>query len=148
MIVSKKILAQMRKLKDAGWDKIEQWNQRLDDESVKRYIEKIQKEDGVSYEEAWRLVQEEPKYSMGYKMCSPAIVIMLTMRGGKARFRQMLTPEEREIFDTEVDGKINFKSAVKSEMRHRNKKAVRWTIRRKDGPSWASRRPPLSPSTP
>lgn len=121
MIVSKKILAHMRSLKDAGWEQIEQWNAKLDDESIKRYIAKIQQEDGVTYDEAWRLVREEPKYSMGFKMCSPSVVMMLTMRGGKARFRKMLTPEEQEIFDSEVDGKINFKSAVKHEMKHQKR---------------------------
>lgn len=121
MIVSKKLLAYMRSLKDAGWEQIEQWNAKLDDESIKRYIAKIQQEDGVTYDEAWRLVREEPKYSMGFKMCSPAVVMMLTMRGGKARFRKMLTPEEQEIFDSEVDGKINFKSAVKHEMKHQRR---------------------------
>ena len=34
----------------------------------------------------WRLCQTEPKYSMGLKMCSPAVVMMLTMRGGVERF--------------------------------------------------------------
>lgn len=121
MITSKKILSYMRSLKDAGWERIEEWNQKLDDESIKRYIAKIQKEDGVTYEEAWRLVREDPKYSMGFKMCSPAIVTMLTMRGGKARFRKMLTPEELKIFDEEVDGKINFRSAVKHEMKRQKK---------------------------
>ena len=117
MIVTDKMLAMMRVLKEAGWDKIEQWNRVLDDESVKRYIAKIMKEDGVSYEEAWRLCQTEPKYSMGLKMCSPAVVIMLTKRGGIERFRRMLTPEELEIFDTEVNGKIDFRKVVRREKR-------------------------------
>lgn len=124
MIVTGKMKAAMRELKAAGWDKIEQWNQKLDDESIKRYIAKIMKEDGVTYEEAWELCKNDPKYSMGLKMCSPAVITMLTMRGGKARFRKMLTPEEAEIFDTEVDGKINFRSAVKHEMKHQKKGKV------------------------
>ena len=112
MIVSGKLKAAMRGLKAAGWDRIEQWNQKLDDESVKRYIAKIMQEDGVTWEEAWKLCQTDPKYSMGLKMCSPAVIMMLTMRGGKARFRQMLTPEEAALFDSEVDGKINFRPAM------------------------------------
>ena len=121
MIVTDKMLAAMRICKEAGWSKIEEWNRILDDESIKRYIAKIQKEDGVSYEEAWKLCQTEPKYSMGLKMCSPAIVIMLTKRGGVERFRKMLTPEELEIFDSEVKGKIDFRKAV----RQQKKKAKR-----------------------
>lgn len=100
-----------------GWESIEDWNYVLDQESRSRYIQKIMKEDQVDYDEAWRLVREEPKYSMGYKMCSPAIVMMLKMRGGKETFRGMLTPEELEVFDSEVDGKVNFRKAIKTEFK-------------------------------
>lgn len=114
----------MRRVKDLGWDKIEDYNQRLDDEAVVRYIQKIMDEDKVSYEEAWRLCREEPKYSMGLKMCSPAIILMLRSKRGQDRFREMLTPEELEVFDSEVAGKINFKSAVKKEYRRQKKGAA------------------------
>lgn len=114
----------MRRVKDLGWDRIEDYNQRLDDEAVVRYIQKIMDEDKVSYEEAWRLCREEPKYSMGLKMCSPAIVLMLRSKKGRDRFREMLTPEELEVFDSEVAGKINFKSAVKKEFRRQKKGAT------------------------
>ena len=100
-----------------GWESIEDWNFVLDQESRSRYIQKIMREDQVDYDEAWRLVREEPKYSMGYKMCSPAIVMMLRMRGGKETFRSMLTPEELQVFDDEVDGKVNFKKAIRTEFR-------------------------------
>ena len=122
MITGTKMKEAMRSLKAAGWEKIERWNQALDDESVRRYIAKIQKEDNVSYEEAWELCRTDPKYSMGLKMCSPAIVTMLTMRGGKERFRRMLTPEECAIFDEEIDGKINFRRAVRREHKRQKKK--------------------------
>lgn len=112
----------MRRVKALGWDKIEEYNQRLDDESVMRYIRRIMEEDHVGYEEAWRLCREEPKYSMGLKMCSPAIVMMLKSEKGRARFREMLTPEELEIFDKEVAGKINFRKAVKQEFKRQRKK--------------------------
>ncbi len=114
----------MRRVKDLGWDKIEDYNQRLDDEAVVRYIQKIMDEDKVPYEEAWRLCREEPKYSMGLKMCSPAIVLMLRSKKGQDRFREMLTPEELEVFNSEVAGKINFKSAVKKEFRRQKKGAA------------------------
>lgn len=112
----------MRRVKELGWEKIEDYNQKLDDESVRRYIARIMAEDKVDYEEAWRLCREEPKYSMGLKMCSPAIVMMLRSKKGQDRFRQMLTPEELEIFDREVAGKVNFKSAVKHEFKRQRKK--------------------------
>lgn len=106
-----------KKITAKGWESIEDWNYVLDQESRSRYIQKIMKEDQVDYDEAWRLVREEPKYSMGYKMCSPSIVMMLRMRGGKETFRSMLTPEELQVFDDEVDGKINFKRAIKTEFK-------------------------------
>ena len=106
-----------KRLTAKGCESIEDWNFVLDQESRSRYIEKIMREDQVDYDEAWRLVREEPKYSMGYKMCSPAIVMMLRMRGGKETFRSMLTPEELQVFDEEVDGKVNFKKAIKTEFK-------------------------------
>lgn len=121
MITGTKMKEAMRSLKAAGWEKIERWNQALDDESVRRYIAKIQNEDNVSYEEAWELCRTDPKYSMGLKMCSPAIITMLTMRGGKERFRKMLTDEERAVFDAEVDGKINFRKALRKEHKKQKK---------------------------
>lgn len=116
-----KVTAKLGDLKDGVWEKIEDYNHVMDDEAVKRYIAQIMKEDGVSYEEAWRLVREDPKYSLGYKMCSPAIIMMLKMRGGPERFKQMLTPEELEIYESEVEGKINFKKAIKREFRRQKK---------------------------
>ena len=122
MIVTDKMLSMMRLAKSIGWEKVEQWNKILDDESVRRWIADIQKTDGVSYEEAWNLCLTDPKYSMGLKMCSPAIMMMLKMPGGVERFRKMLTPEELEIFDSEVNGKINFRQAIRKEKRRQQKK--------------------------
>lgn len=116
-----RVMAKLRSVKASGWAAVEEYNQILDDESVKRYIERIMKEDGVSYEEAWRLVREDPKYSLGYKMCSPAIIMMLQMPKGPDRFREMLTPEELEIYNTEVDGVINIRKAVKREKKKQKK---------------------------
>ena len=113
-----------RAVKRFGWSRIEEWNQILDDESVKRYIEKICKEDGVTYEEAWRLIQTDPKYSMGYKMASPAIVMMLQSKKGQNRFREMLTPEELAIFDEQVADKINFRKAIKHELKVQKKRNI------------------------
>lgn len=117
MIVGDRLIKTMKSLKDAGNDKLDEWNGILDAESRSRYIAKICREDGVDEAEAWRLIREDPKYSMGFKMCSPAVVMSLTSRKGRAQFREVLTDEEREIFDSEVDGKINFKKAIRNEYR-------------------------------
>lgn len=110
-----KLSAAWEALKAAGHDKIDDFTGLLDAESRRRFIAKICAEDGVDEAEAWRLVREEPKYSMGFKMCSPLIVAELTTKKGQAKFRQMLTPEEAEIWDNEVVGKINFREAIKKE---------------------------------
>lgn len=117
-----KLVELKKRITAKGWEQIEDWNYVLDQESRSRYIQKIMKEDGVDYDEAWRLVREEPKYSMGYKMCSPAVVLMLKSSRGKETFRSMLTPEELEIFDNEVDGVINFKKAIRKEKRRQKAK--------------------------
>lgn len=119
-----KIKAAWDALKAAGHDKIEDFTGLLDAESRSRFIAKICKEDGVDEAEAWRLVREDPKYSMGFKMCSPFIVTDLTTKKGQAKFRDMLTPEEQAIWDNEVVGKINFKDAIKKERKKQKKKGI------------------------
>lgn len=111
-------------LKAAGHDRIDDFTGLLDAESRSRFIAKIQKEDGVDEAEAWRLIREEPKYSLGFKMCSPLIVAELTTKRGQAKFRQMLTPEEAEIWDNEIVGKIDFRDAIKREKK-KQKKAMK-----------------------
>ena len=120
-MIADRIMDAWQKLKSAGRGTIDDWINLTDAASRERFIQKIMKEDQVSEAEAWRLVHEDPKYSMGFKMCSPAIVTSLTTRRGKDKFRECLTPEELEIFDNEVDGKINFKSAIKAEKRRQKK---------------------------
>jgi len=78
--------------------KNDELNAYLDAIAVQEYYAKICKEDGVSYEEAIRLCETEPKYSMGLKMCSPAVITMLQLPGGKKKFASWLTPEELQIF--------------------------------------------------
>lgn len=122
MIVGDRLVKTWKAMKDAGKDKIDDFGQLLDAESRSRFIAKICKEDGVDEAEAWRLIREEPKYSMGFKMCSPAVVMSLKTKRGKEQFREILTDEERKIFDEEVDGKIDFKSAIKNEFKLQKKK--------------------------
>lgn len=122
MITGDRLVKVWKAMKDAGKDKIDDFGQLLDAESRSRFIAKICKEDGVDEAEAWRLIREEPKYSMGFKMCSPAVVMSLKSKRGKEKFREILTPDELRIFDEEVDGKIDFKSAIKNEFKLQKKK--------------------------
>lgn len=116
----RKVKEAVGSVKGAAWQKIEDINALYDTEAQARYLQKIMKEDGVSYEEACRLTREEPKYSMGWKMCSPAVVLMLKMPGGKDRFREWLTPEELEIFDKEV-ADMNFRAIYRKAKREKKK---------------------------
>lgn len=79
-------------------NKTDEINAYLDSIAVSEYYAKICKEDGVTYEEAVELCRTDPKYSMGLKMCSPAVITMLQLPGGKKKFASWLTPEELAIF--------------------------------------------------
>lgn len=109
-------------LKSAGHDTIDDFTGLLDNESKRRYICKICEEDAVDEAEAWRLVREDPKYSLGMKLCSPIVIAEMSTRKGQSKFRDMLTTEERRIWDEEVVGHINIKKAIKDEVRKQKKK--------------------------
>lgn len=84
------------------------------------FIYKVMNWENVSFEEAQMIChgQTDPpmwEYTLGYKMADPIWMLGMTVqRGKKARakavenFRKMLTPEELELFDKEVnpDGKL------------------------------------------
>lgn len=93
----------MRGIKKAASDKVDDYKIRLDSECQMKYLKKIQKEDRVSYEEAVRLTQEDPKYSLGWKLCSPDAVADMMTESGRRRIKRTLTPEELEIFERDVE---------------------------------------------
>lgn len=84
------------------------------------FIYNVMKWENVSFEEAQNIChgQTNPpmwEYTLGYKMSDAIWMMGMTVqRGKKARakavenFRKMLTPEELELFDKEVnaDGKL------------------------------------------
>lgn len=93
----------MRSVRKAASDKVDDYKLRLDSECQMKYLAKIQKEDGVSYEEAVRLTQEDPKYSLGWKLCSPEAVSDMLTESGRRRIKRTLTPEELKIFERDVE---------------------------------------------
>lgn len=109
----------MRQIRNAAWDRVEDINAMLDMESRNRFFKVIMKEDGITYDEAVRLCLDDPKYSLGYKMCSPSVIAMLKMRGGKERFKQWLTPEELEIFERDVEH-MDFRKMEKAERKRQS----------------------------
>ena len=112
----------IQKTKDLAWDKVEEVNSILDNQAVMAYYRKICEEDGVTFEEAVQLCQTEPKYSMGLKMCSPAVIMMLRTKKGQDRFRTWLTPEELAIFDSDECPK-NFRQMIRNEKKRQKAKA-------------------------
>lgn len=94
MTIAEKIKA----IPEGMLQKNDELNAYLDQIAISEYYAKICKEDNVTYEQALELCATDPKYSMGLKMCSPAVITMLQLPGGKKKFASWLTPEELEVF--------------------------------------------------
>lgn len=79
-----------------------------------KFIEWVMKEENCDYEEAYLLCTRhtdpvEPEYSLGYKMCSPVYQIAMNVQVRKSKrlqaienFKEMLEPDELEIFERDV----------------------------------------------
>lgn len=109
----------VKQLKGITEDKILEINDRLDGMARSQFVAAVAKDEGVSMEEAMRMCSEGseyPKYSLGYKMASPAMLRMASSKKYVGKFKTMLTPEELEIFETEVEP-MGLKGLVKDEMK-------------------------------
>lgn len=100
-------------IKEAAWQKIEDANALMDMEAVSRYYRMIAKDEGITTAEAMDLCITMPKYSLGLKMASPAVVMMLRSAQGKKTFESWLTPEEKAEWDKVKD--LNFRQLIKKE---------------------------------
>lgn len=100
-------------VKEAFWTKIEDANAHLDMMTVCRYYESVAKDEGVTYEDAMQMCVDVPKYSLGLKMASPAIIFMLRSKRGKEVFEGWLTDEEKEEWAKVKD--MNFRKLIKTE---------------------------------
>ena len=79
-----------------------------------RFIEWVMKEEDCDYETAYALCTRhtdpvEPEYSLGYKMASPVYQVAMNAQVRRSKreqaienFKQMLEPDELEIFEREV----------------------------------------------
>ena len=79
-----------------------------------RFIEWVMKEEDCDYETAYALCTRhtdpvEPEYSLGYKMASPVYQVAMNAQVRRSKrvqaienFKQMLEPDELEIFENEV----------------------------------------------
>lgn len=100
-------------IREEMWRKIEDANAQLDMMTVTRYYEMIAKDEGVTVDEAAKMCVDVPKYSMGLKMASPAVVMMLRSKKGKQVFESWLTPEELEEWAQVKD--MNFRQMMRKE---------------------------------
>ena len=79
-----------------------------------RFIEWVMKEEDCDYETAYALCTRhtdpvEPEYSLGFKMASPVYQVAMNAQVRRSKreqaienFKQMLEPDELEIFEKEV----------------------------------------------
>ena len=67
--------------------------------NLQRYYRLVMAEKNCTYEEAVKLCETDPEFSLGLKLADPANVLMCCRKKGKEKFRNTLTDEEREIFD-------------------------------------------------
>ena len=79
-----------------------------------RFIEWVMKEEDCDYETAYALCTRrtdpvEPEYSLGYKMASPVYQVAMNAQVRRSKreqaienFKQMLEPDELEIFERDV----------------------------------------------
>lgn len=106
-------------IKEASWRKIEDANYILDMETVNRYYAMIAEDEGVSIDEARQMCIDVPKYSMGLKMASPSVIIMLKMPHGKEVFSSWLTPEE--LIEWEKVKDLDYGKLIRKEKRKQKK---------------------------
>lgn len=110
----------MKQLKGLGKDKILEINDQLDGMARAQFVSAVAKDEGVGMEEAMRMCTEIPKYSLGYKLASPAMLRMASSKKYVETFKGMLTPEELEIFENEVEP-MGLKGLMKDEIRRKRK---------------------------
>lgn len=127
--ITKGIGEKVTKVKDATWEKIDDLTFQTDAQAQTRFLGEIMKDEGCTFEEAVGMVTVgspnwQPKYSLGYKMASPAKMAMMAMgEKGKAAFKKELVPEELALFEGEVEN-MNIGKEMIAE-HHRQKQAAK-----------------------
>lgn len=115
-----KLPGKMIEMEDAVVEKLREIGYTIDAQVRAQFIPEIMRIDGVSQEEAFRLVAEDPKYSLGWKLCGCPIIKIATSKKSAEKFREILTPEEDEIFVNEVL-KLNLAKMITKEERKQRK---------------------------
>ena len=98
------------KIKEKAWQGIDA----SDAMARAKFIEWVMNEEDCDYETAYALCTRrtdpvEPEYSLGYKMASPVYQVAMNAQLRKSKreqaienFKQMLEPDELELFEREV----------------------------------------------
>lgn len=98
------------KIKEKAWQGIDA----SDAMARSKFIQWVMKEEECDYETAYALCTRrtdpvEPEYSLGYKMASPVYQVAMNAQLRKSKreqaienFKQMLEPDELELFEKEV----------------------------------------------
>ena len=98
------------KIKEKAWQGIDA----SDAMARAKFIEWVMEEEDCDYETAYALCTRrtdpvEPEYSLGYKMASPVYQVAMNAQLRKSKreqaienFKQMLEPDELELFEKEV----------------------------------------------
>jgi len=112
-------------VKEAGWEKIESVNDNLDLQARYKFVQAIMKDENVDYDTAIEMCtvgspRWEPKYSLGWKMAPPHVVVMLAREKGKTSFKKELVPEELELFEDEIQN-MNLREAMMDEYNKQKK---------------------------
>lgn len=116
----KELHEKIKQMEKETIEQIRQIGYYVDTQSRAKFIVKIVEIDGVSYEEACRMVVEDPQYSLGWKMCGCPILKIIMSKKETEKFREILTPEEDKIFTEEVL-KVNMKKILKKEIKKQKK---------------------------
>ena len=106
--ITGKVSGGVKKVKDAVWEKVEDVNYNLDSKEQMMFVQKVADDEKVSFATALEMCTPhtpnwKPKYSLGYKMASPAIMVSLSFDKGKRAFKTELLPEELALYESEVE---------------------------------------------
>lgn len=113
-------MSKLRNIKNGIEDKVWEVNDRLDSQCRAQFVSQVAEDEGVTMAEAFTMCETVPKYSLGMKMCSPAIMLWIRKKKGSEKFKTMLTPEELKIYEEEVEP-MNLAFMMKSEFKSQKK---------------------------
>jgi len=120
----------MGKIREISTEKAKELQSALRSQAQIKFIHQVMEWEGVDYEMALaicegRTKEKEWEYTLGFKMADPLMQMALNLQPGKKaraqaaeNFKRTLTPEEREIFEREVET-MNTRSMMKSALKRK-----------------------------